>query len=282
MKIIKESLERIIKEELNSVMNEEPTHDGSYEKSSEEFFDGQIWLPQGEEDRRDDKFALKVVDVLSNSVNIEFLGNGYKKFKVGETKMLTKDSLKKRYIERSVDGYGKYQHTLSLDEKKQTTTTTIKEIKKMKITKQKLQRIIKEELQTVLTQEGFMDSIKGAFGFGKEEPEAAPLQQPLYAEGGWLADVPRVTAGPGSSQEGGNRTISAKILRGREQSGLASPSEGFVHFYLTMHPGGESSITPREMAEFTEKLGNGGKLRIDANNSVELSKFLQYFRKSDT
>jgi hypothetical protein len=118
MKITKETLRRIIKEELNSLMSEEPTHDGSYKRSPEEFFVGQTWIPQGEEDRRDDKFALKVVDVLSNSVNIEFLGNGYKKFKVGETKMLTKDSLKKRYIERSVDGYGKVQHTLSLDEKK--------------------------------------------------------------------------------------------------------------------------------------------------------------------
>ena len=117
MKITKETLRRIIKEELNSLMNEEPTHDGSYERSSEEFFVGQTWIPQGEEDRRDDKFALKVVDVLSNSVNIEFLGNGYKKFKVGETKMLTKDSLKKRYVERSVDGYGKGLYTLSLDEK---------------------------------------------------------------------------------------------------------------------------------------------------------------------
>ena len=114
---MRQSLRRRL-EELDSLMNEEPTHDGSYGASTEEFFDGQIWLPQGEEDRRDDKFALKVVDVLSNSVNIEFLGNGYKKFKVGETKMLTKDSLKKRYVERSVDGYGKHQHTLSLDEGK--------------------------------------------------------------------------------------------------------------------------------------------------------------------
>ena len=118
MKITKRYLKQIIKEELESIMNEEPTHDGSYEKSSEEFFDGQIWLPQGEEGRMDDKFALKVVDVLPNTVNIEFLGNGYKKFKLGTTKMLTKDSLKKRYIERSIDGYGNAQHTLSLDETK--------------------------------------------------------------------------------------------------------------------------------------------------------------------
>lgn len=153
----------------------------------------------------------------------------------------------------------------------------------MKITKQKLLRIIKEEMEIVLAQEGFMDSIKGAFGFGKEEPEAAPLAQPLYNKEGWLADVPRITSGPGSSRKGGNRTISAKILRGGKQSGKVAPDDGYVHFYLTMlNGGGESSITPREMSEFTRKLGNGGSLKLNANNSVELSKFMQYFRKADS
>jgi len=41
----------------------------------------------------------------------------------------------------------------------------------MKLTKNELRQMIKEELQ----KEGFMDSLKGAFGMGGEEQEDAPL-----------------------------------------------------------------------------------------------------------
>ena len=50
----------------------------------------------------------------------------------------------------------------------------------MKLTKETLKRIIKEELEAV-QQEGFMDSVKGMFGFGGEKEktqEPSPQQWP--------------------------------------------------------------------------------------------------------
>ena len=105
---------QIIKEELQAVLREE---------SSEDFYVGQIWVPQGKEDRMDNKFALKVVDVLPNTVNVEFMGNGFGKFEMGSMKMLTKDSLKRMFVERSEvfdqeTGHTKHHYTINLDEKK--------------------------------------------------------------------------------------------------------------------------------------------------------------------
>ena len=45
---------------------------------------------------------------------------------------------------------------------------------KMKITKNELRQLIKEELQ----KEGFMDSLKGAFGMGDKEEPQEPIQRP--------------------------------------------------------------------------------------------------------
>jgi len=43
----------------------------------------------------------------------------------------------------------------------------------MKITKQQLKQIIKEEIENTMD-EGFMDSIKGALGMGAKSPASAP------------------------------------------------------------------------------------------------------------
>ena len=106
---------QIIKEELLAVLEEDSTQ--------EEFFVGQIWVPQGKEDRADNKFALKVVDVLPSTVNVEFMGNGFIRFEMGSMKMLTKDSLKKMFTERSEvfdqeTGHTKYEYTINLGENK--------------------------------------------------------------------------------------------------------------------------------------------------------------------
>ena len=105
---------QIIKEELQAVLEEE--------SAQEDFYVGQVWVPQGKEDRMDDKFALKIVDVLPNTVNVEFMGNGFGKFEMGTMKMLTKDSLKRAFVERSdvfdqMTGHTKHHYTINLDEK---------------------------------------------------------------------------------------------------------------------------------------------------------------------
>ncbi len=115
MKISKSYLKQIIKEELLAVLNEDST--------LEEFFVGQIWVPQGREDRMDNKFALKVVNVLPNSVNVEIMGNGFRRFEMGSMTMLTKDSLKEMFTERSEvfdqeSGHTKYEYTINLEESK--------------------------------------------------------------------------------------------------------------------------------------------------------------------
>lgn len=106
---------QIIKEELQAVLEEESVR--------EDFYVGQIWVPQGKESETTDKFALKVVDVLPSTVNVEFLGDGFGRFERGSMKMLTKDSLKKLFVEREdvfdqMTGHSKHHYTIHIDEKK--------------------------------------------------------------------------------------------------------------------------------------------------------------------
>ena len=115
MKVTKSYLMQLIKEELQAVLEEESVR--------KDFYVGQIWVPQGKESETTDKFALKVVDVLPSTVNVEFLGDGFGRFGMGSMKMLTKDSLKQLFVEREdvfdqMTGHTKHHYTVHIDEKK--------------------------------------------------------------------------------------------------------------------------------------------------------------------
>ena len=117
MKVTKSYLMQIIKEELQAVLREESV--------SPDFEVGQIWVLKGQESETTDKFAIEIMYVLPNSVNVKFLGDAFEKknFKMGSTTMFTKDSVKRTFNKREIDfdqmtGHNKHLYTIHLDEKK--------------------------------------------------------------------------------------------------------------------------------------------------------------------
>ena len=126
MKVTKSYLMQIIKEELQAVLREESV--------SPDFEVGQIWVLKGQESETTDKFAIEIMYVLPNSVNVKFLGDAFEKknFKMGSTTMFTKDSVKRTFNKREIDfdqmtGHNKHLYTIHLDEKKKLVNEGIEE-----------------------------------------------------------------------------------------------------------------------------------------------------------
>jgi hypothetical protein len=131
----------------------------------------------------------------------------------------------------------------------------------MKLTKETLKQIIKEEMDVVLQQEGFMDSVKGAFGID-QEPAPTSRFSNNYMYG---AHLPK--------PDGNSQLVVAMV---RHPESLADVASDKAQFYLF----GAEGVSPEGLSELERVLGLEGRLSLGQEklNTADEDRFYEIFK----
>jgi len=131
----------------------------------------------------------------------------------------------------------------------------------MKLTKETLKQIIKEEMDVVLQQEGFMDSIKGAFGMDQEvAPTSKFSKSNMYG-----AHLP--------TPDGNSQLVVAMV---RSPESIADFSGNEEQFFIF----GAEGVSPEGLSELESMLGLEGRLGLGQENlnTADKDRFNQTFK----
>ena len=135
----------------------------------------------------------------------------------------------------------------------------------MKLTKETLKRIIKEEMDTVLQQEGFMDSVKGAFGIEQGVPPVDTPSSKFSKNYMYGAHLP--------TPDGNSQMVVAMVLHPESLFDVASDKTQFYIF-------GAEGVSPEGLSELERVLGLEGRLSLGQEklNTANEDRFYEIFK----
>jgi len=135
----------------------------------------------------------------------------------------------------------------------------------MKLTKETLKQIIKEEMDAVLQQEGFMDSVKGAFGIEQGMPPVETPTSKFSENYMYGAHLP--------TSDGKSQLVVAMVLH---PDSLADVASNKAKFYIF----GAEGVSPEGLSELERALGLEGKLGLGQEklNTANEDRFYEIFK----